>query len=82
MFQRILFHGLQIIISEDVVISVKFPKRQSKKGNRFLHAASSPFFFETPPVGKKRLFTRKTQRLSSEKPTNRNPVEQNSVATP
>ena len=66
MFQRILFHGLQIIISEDVVISVKFPKGQSKKGNCFLHAATFPFFFK---VGKKRLLTRKTQRLSSEKPT-------------
>ena len=56
MFQRILFHGLQIIISEDVVISVKFPKRQSKKGNRFLHAPSSPFFFETPFSGEEAAF--------------------------
>ena len=68
MFQRILFHGLQIIISEDVVISVKFPKRQSKKGNRFLHAASSPFFFETPSSGEEATFNQENTASFFRKP--------------
>ena len=44
MFQRILFHGLRIIISEDVVVSVMFLKDQCKKANCFLFAIAFPFF--------------------------------------